>query len=66
MRQIVEHGYAIPKAEIDRLTQELRKARADELANASPERRKEIEKEIHRAVQQKLKPFSRRWFPKWF
>jgi hypothetical protein len=62
MRQIVEPGYAIPKAEIDRLTKELRKARAEELANASPQRREEIEKEIRQAVKRRLKPRSLRWF----
>jgi F0F1-type ATP synthase epsilon subunit len=54
MKQIVPPGYAIPKAEIDRLTEELRKARAEELACGSEKDRARIEMEIRRAVRRKL------------
>jgi hypothetical protein len=54
MRQIVPSGYAVPKAEIQRLTEELRQARAGELAKASDKDRARIEKEISREVKRKI------------
>ena len=54
MRPIVPPGYAVPKQEIERLTGELRQARAGELARASEKDRARIEKEINREVQRKI------------
>jgi hypothetical protein len=54
MRPIVPPGYAVPKQELQRLTGELRKSRADELARASEKDRTRIEKEISREVQRKI------------
>jgi hypothetical protein len=53
MKAIVPPGYAVPKKEIERLTAELRQARAAELAKADDKRRARIEKEISREVQRK-------------
>jgi hypothetical protein len=53
MRQIVPPGYAVPQKEIQRLTDELRQARAGELAAASGKDRARIEKEITREVRRK-------------
>lgn len=55
MNQIVPRGYAIPKVDIKRLTEELRASRSQELANASERDRARIEKEIERDVQSKIK-----------
>jgi len=44
MKPIVPSGYAVPKHEIERLTEELRQARASELAGASDQDRARIEK----------------------
>jgi hypothetical protein len=52
MRKIVPSGYAVPKKEIQRLTEELRQARAGELANAS-------EKEISLEAQKKITNLGR-------
>jgi len=54
MRPIVPPGYAVPKQEIERLTGELRHARAGELAKASEKDRARIEKEISREVRRKI------------
>jgi hypothetical protein len=54
MSQIVPTGYAVPKKEIQRLTEELRQTRAGELAGASEKDRARIEKEISREVRLKL------------
>jgi hypothetical protein len=54
MRPIVPPGYAVPKQELQRLTGELRKSRADELARASEKDRTRIEKEISREVRRKI------------
>jgi len=54
MKQIVPLGYAVPKKEIERLTEELRQARAGELATASEKDRARIEKEISREVRRKF------------
>jgi hypothetical protein len=61
MKQIVPPGYAVPKVEIDRLTNALREARAVELAGASERDRARIEKEIRRQVQRKIKLPRRPW-----
>ena len=53
MKQIVPPGYAVPKKDIQRLTEELRQARAGELATASEKDRARIEKEISREVRRK-------------
>jgi hypothetical protein len=53
MRQIVPAGYAVPQKEILRLTEELRQARAVELAQASEKDRARIEKEISREVRRR-------------
>ena len=53
MRPIVPPGYAVPKQEIERLTGELRQARAGELARASEKDRARIEKEISREVRRR-------------
>jgi hypothetical protein len=55
MKQVVPHGYAIPQEHIKRLTDELRTARAVELAAASEQERTRIEEEIKKEVQKKLK-----------
>jgi hypothetical protein len=52
MNQIVPRGYAIPKADIKRLTEA---SRSQELATASERDRARIEKEIERDVQSKIK-----------
>ena len=54
MKPIVPPGYAVPQQEIQRLTEELRRTRAGELANASEKDRARIEKEISREVRIKL------------
>jgi hypothetical protein len=54
MRPIVPPGYAVPQKEIQRLTDELRQARAGELAKASEKDRARIEKEISREARRKL------------
>jgi hypothetical protein len=54
MKSIVPPGYAVPQQEIQRLTEQLRQARAGELAGASEEVRARIEKEISREVRKKL------------
>jgi len=54
MKQIVPAGYAVAKQDIQRLTEELRQARAGELATASEKDRARIEKEINREVQRKI------------
>jgi hypothetical protein len=54
MKQIVPPGYAVPQKEIQRLTEELRQARAGELAAASEKDRARIEKEITREVRRKI------------
>ena len=59
MRKIVPSGYAVPKKEIQRLTEELRQARAGELANASEKDRARIEKEISLDVRKKITKFGR-------
>ena len=63
MNRIVPPGYAVPQKEILRLTEELRQARAGELAKASEKDRARIEKEISREVQRKFTKFRRlfRW-----
>jgi hypothetical protein len=53
MKQIVPPGYAVPQKEIQRLTEELRQARAGELAQASEKDRARIEKEISREVRRR-------------
>jgi hypothetical protein len=53
MKQIVPPGYAVPQKEIQRLTEELRQARAGELATASAKDRARIEKEISREARRK-------------
>jgi len=53
MRPIVPSGYAVPQKEIQRLTEELRQARAGELAQASEKDRARIEKEISREVRRR-------------
>ena len=59
MKQIVPPGYAISKEEIQRLTEELRQARAGELANASEKDRARIEKEISLEAQKKITNLGR-------
>jgi hypothetical protein len=59
MRKIVPSGYAVPKKEIQRLTEELRQARAGELANASEKDRARIEKEISLEAQKKITNLGR-------
>jgi hypothetical protein len=54
MKQIVPPGYAVPKQDIQRLTEELRQTRAGELATASEKGRARIEKEISREVRRKI------------
>ena len=54
MRPIVPPGYAVPQKEIQRLTEELRQARAGELAKASEKERARIEKEISLEVRLKF------------
>jgi hypothetical protein len=54
MKQIVPPGYAVPKKEIQRLTEELRQARAGELAAASEKDRARIEKEISIEVRRRI------------
>ena len=53
MRPIVPPGYAVPQKEMQRLTEELRQARAGELAKASAKDRARIEKEISREVRRR-------------
>jgi hypothetical protein len=53
MKAIVPPGYAVPKKEIARLTEELRQTRSAELARADDKGRARIEKEIAREVQRK-------------
>ncbi|HEX3718941.1 MAG TPA: hypothetical protein VH595_13310 [Verrucomicrobiae bacterium] len=55
MNQIVPRGYAVPKVDIKRLTDELRASRAQELANASEQDRARIEREIEMEVRSKIK-----------
>ena len=55
MRPIVPPGYAVPQQVIQRLTEELRQARAGELARASEKDRARIEKQISQAVRRKIK-----------
>jgi hypothetical protein len=55
MKPIVPLGYAVPKHEIERLTEEARQARAAELAGASEQDRARIEKQIKREVSRKLR-----------
>jgi len=54
MKQIVPPGYAVPKQDIQRLTEELRQTRAGELATASEKDRARIEKEISREVRRRI------------
>jgi len=54
MKPIVPSGYAVPKHEIERLTEELRQARASELAGASDQDRARIEKQIKLEVRRKI------------
>jgi hypothetical protein len=61
MRKIVPPGYAVPKQEIQRLTEELRQARAGELAKASDKDRARIEKEISLEVLKKSTKLDRLW-----
>jgi len=56
MNKIVPPGYAVAPAEIRRLTEELRKARAKELEGAPERDRARIEKEIAKEVSRLLKP----------
>jgi hypothetical protein len=56
MKHVVPHGYAIPQAQIKRVTEELRAARAAELAAASAPERARIEAEIKKEVRKKLDP----------
>ena len=62
MKSVVPHGYAIPQEHIKRLTEELRTARAIELAAASEQERARIEEEIKKEVQRKLRPHGPSWF----
>ncbi len=55
MKAIVPAGYAVPRKEIERLTGELREARANEPAMADEKGRVRIEKEIAREVQRKVR-----------
>jgi len=59
MRNIVPPGYAVPKQEIQRLTEELRQARAGELAKASDKDRARIEKEISLEVRKRIAKLDR-------
>jgi hypothetical protein len=54
MSKIVPTGYAVPQKEIQRLTEELRQARAAELAGASEKDRARIAKEISRQARLKI------------
>jgi hypothetical protein len=53
MKRIMPHGYSIEPTR-RRMTAELRKARAGDLATASETDRARIEEEIQREVRQKL------------
>jgi hypothetical protein len=54
MKSIVPRGYAVPQSEIKRLADEVRAARAGELAGASEQDRVRIEEEILREVRGKI------------
>jgi hypothetical protein len=55
MKSIVPRGYAVPQSEIKRLADEVRAARAGELAGASEQDRVRIEEEIQREVRGKVR-----------
>lgn len=61
MKPIVPHGYAVPLEDLKRLTEELRAARAAELANASAQERIRIEEKIKKEVRKKFKPLPHLW-----